>query len=106
MRHFARFYTHPAPGGDDSEPLRNITSFKFQIPNYASSYDNCYRAKTEKTIIFCVDTMVAVHKLVPVLMSSIPSSLTTAPLWVDICGKLAPILSVAVFMAPIRKYFI
>lgn len=49
--------------------------------------------------------MVAVHKLVPVLMSSIPS-LAPAPVWVDLCGRLAPMLSVAVFMAPIRKYFI
>jgi hypothetical protein len=50
--------------------------------------------------------MVALHKLVPALMSSIPSSVATAPLWVDLCGKLAPALSVAVFMAPIRKYFV
>jgi hypothetical protein len=50
--------------------------------------------------------MVPLQQLVPVVMSSIPRLAGTAPLWVDLCGRLAPVLSVAVFMAPIRKYFI
>jgi hypothetical protein len=50
--------------------------------------------------------MVAVQQVAPAIMSSIPSLVAPMPLWVDICGRLAPALSVAVFMAPIRKYLI
>jgi hypothetical protein len=102
MRHFARFST---PFLLCLSPARETSLSNLQIPSPTFAL-RLLPKPNHHIFVSSVDTMVAVHNLVPVLMSSIPSSLTTVPLWVDLCGRLAPALSVAVFMAPIRKYLI
>jgi hypothetical protein len=102
MRKFARFYTYivilHVHASSNGRFQKDRKEFCLRFEREAKELFHHQKTRT---------TMVAVQQVVvPAIMSTIPSLVAPMPLWVDICGKLAPALSVGVFMAPIRKYLL